>query len=412
MSLRRQLAIVALVYVVEGLPMGIHGDVWPVFFRRHGATLAEIGWLSAFSIAWSLKVLWSPLVDRWGERRHWIAACLSLMAACLALFAASDGEGVSAAAWLALAVFHLASATQDVAIDAYTIGLVDRGREGPANSVRITAYRAGLIAAGGLLLLPSWIGWSGTFLVAAAGFALSALAVLACPRVAVAEAERRALVPAMRRWILREGVVSVTAFVLLYRVGDRAMGPMVTPFWVDSGFSNEQLAFAKTTLGTLATVAGAVIGGGVVARIGIGRALGVLGVLAMASNLGYAAVAALHAGWAGMVAASAVESFCGGLASAAFLSYLMRICEKQHAAVQYALVTSLYALAGTLVAAPSGWITERIGFAAYFALTAAMALPAFAFLRGARGWLGVADDAPAALTPASSPEPRRDRPGS
>ena len=412
MSLRRQLAIVALVYVVEGLPMGVYADVWPVFFRRHGATLAEIGWLSGLSIAWSLKVFWSPLIDRFGERRRWIAACLALMAGCLAVFAGADRDGVGGIAWLAIGLFCFASATQDIAIDAYTIGLVERGREGPANSVRITAYRAGLIAAGGMLLLPRWIGWSGAFLAAALACALLAGAVLACPRVAVPEGARRELVPAMRRWILREGVVSVAAFVLLYRVGDRAMGPMVTPFWVDQGFSNEQIAFTKTTLGTLATVAGAVIGGGVVARIGIGRALGVLGVLAMASNLGYAAAAAVNAGWAGVTAASVVESFCGGLASAAFLSYLMRICEKEHAAVQYALVTSLYAFAGTLVAAPSGWITEHIGYTAYFTLTAAMALPAFAFLRSAQGWIGLADAAQAALTPASPPEHRRDPPRS
>ncbi len=392
--------------------MGVYADVWPVFFRRHGATLAEIGWLSGLSIAWSLKVLWSPLIDRFGERRGWIAASLTVMAGCLLVFAGGSQEGVGALAWLALGVFCLASATQDVAIDAYTIGLIERGREGPANSVRITAYRAGLIAAGGMLLLPRWIGWSGAFVAAALGFVLLAGAVFTTPRVAVPEVARRELFPALRRWILREGVVSVAAFVLLYRVGDRAMGPMVTPFWVDSGFSNEQIAFAKTTLGTLATVAGAVFGGGVVARIGIGRALGVLGVLAMASNLGYAAAAALGAGWLGVVSASALESFCGGLASAAFLSYLMRICEKEHAAVQYALVTSLYAFAGTLVAAPSGWITERMGYAAYFALTAAFALPAFAFLPGARSWIGPGEPPPAALTPASSQELRRDPPRS
>jgi PAT family beta-lactamase induction signal transducer AmpG len=200
--------------------------------------------------------------------------------------------------------------------------------------------------------------------------------------------------------------------VLLYRVGDRAMGPMVSPFWVDRGFSLEQIAFAKTTLGTLATVAGAVVGGLVVSRAGIARSLAILGALALASNLGYAAAAATDAGWIGVVSASVLESFCGGLASAAFLSYLMRICEKEHAAVQYALVTALYALAGTLVAAPSGWITERIGYAAYFALTAVFALPAFAFLPGARSWLGPAEAAPAALTPASPRAPRRDPPRS
>ena len=412
MSLRRQLAIVAVVYVVEGFPMGVYADVWPVFFRRHGASLAEIGWLSGLSIAWSLKVLWSPLIDRFGERRRWIAACVAVMAGCLLVFGGAEPGGVGTLAWLAIGLFCLASATQDVAIDAYTIGLVERGREGPANSVRITAYRVGLIAAGGMLLLPRWIGWPGAFLAAALALVSFAAAVLACPPVTVPEVARRELVPALRRWLLRSGVLSVGAFVLLYRVGDRAMGPMVTPFWVDRGFSNEEIAFAKTTLGTLATVAGAVVGGIVVSRAGIARSLAILGALALASNLGYAAAAATDAGWIGVVSASALESFCGGLASAAFLSYLMRICEKEHAAVQYALVTSLYALAGTLVAAPSGWITERIGYAAYFALTAVFALPAFAFLPGARSWLEPSEAPPAALIPASPRAPRPDPPRS
>jgi PAT family beta-lactamase induction signal transducer AmpG len=395
-SLSRQLAIVAVVYVVEGFPMGVFADVWPVYFRREGASLAAIGWLTSLSLAWSLKVLWSPLVDRFGERRRWIAACLAAMSGALFVFAGVEPGEVGALAWLAIGLFCLASATQDVAIDAYTIGLVDRGREGPANSVRITAYRVGLIAAGGMLLLPRWVGWSGAFLAAALGLLAFAAAVLACPRVAVPEAARREFLPALRRWLVRPGLPAVAGFVLLYRVGDRAMGPMVSPFWVDSGLSNEEIALAKTTLGTLATVAGAVAGGAAVARIGIGRALAWLGALALLSNLGYAAAAAAQAGRAGVIAASVVESFCGGLASAAFLSYLMRICEKEHAAVQYALVTSLYALAGTLVATPSGWVTERTGYAAYFALTAAFALPAFLFLPGARGWLG----AEPALTPA------------
>ena len=411
-SLRRQLAIVAVVYVVEGFPMGVYADVWPVFFRRHGASLAEIGWLAGLSIAWSLKVLWSPLVDRFGERRRWIAACVAVMAGCLLVFASAETDGVGTFAWLAIGLFCLASATQDVAIDAYTIGLVDRGREGPANSVRITAYRVGLIAAGGMLLLPRWIGWSGAFLAAALALLAFAAAVLACPAVAVPDTARRELFPALRRWLLRSGVFSVAAFVLLYRVGDRAMGPMVAPFWVDSGFSDEEIAFAKTTLGTLATIAGAVVGGLVVAKTGIGRSLLTLGALALASNLGYAAAAATGAGLLAVVSASALESFCGGLASAAFLSYLMRICEKEHAAVQYALVTSLYALAGTLVAAPSGWITERIGYTRYFALTAAYALPAFVFLPGARSWLAPGDAPPSALTPSTPRAPRRDPPRS
>ena len=126
---------------------------------------------------------------------------------------------------------------------------------------------------------------------------------------------------------------------------------------------------------------GAVVAAACVTRLGIARSLWLLGALALASNLAYAGAAAFPAlGWPAVYAASIVESFTAGMAGVGFMSYLMRICEKEHAAVQYALVTSVYAIAGTLVAVPSGWLTEQLGYAHYFGLTALFALPAFAFL--------------------------------
>jgi PAT family beta-lactamase induction signal transducer AmpG len=390
MSLRHKLSIMALVYLIEGFPMGVYANVWPVFFRRHDVSLTEIGWLSGLYVAWSAKVLWSPLVDRFGERRQWIAACLIVMAVCLVAIGAADIQQLGLFLWLLFSLYCIASATQDVAIDAYAIGLTDRGEEGPINSMKVTAYRAGLLAAGsGLLFLPRWIGWPGTFAVAAAFSAAMAASVFAAPRVAVpAESRRETLIP-LKRWLGRGGAVPVLSFILLYRVGDRAMGPMLTPFWVDRGFSDEEIATVSGAFGIGATVVGAIVGGAVVARIGIGRSLWALGSLALASNLGYAAAAAFPEwGRAGVYAASIVESFCGGLATAAFLSYLMRICEREHAAVQYALVTAIYALAGSLISIPSGWLADQLGYARYFALTALYALPAFVFLPRARGWIG------------------------
>jgi len=388
-SLRRKLWIIALVYVIEGFPMGVYGNVWPVFFRRNDVSLAEIGLLAGLSIAWSAKVLWSPLVDRFGERRRWIAGALLVMAACLMLFLGAPAARIGALLWVAMTLYCVASATQDIAIDAYTIGLVDRGEEGPANSVRVTAYRAGMIAAGGgLLFLPRWVGWNGTFAAAALASAAMAAVVFVCPRVEVPPESRRDTFRSLRRWLDRPGVIPVAGFILLYRVGDRALGPMIHPFWVDRGFSNEEIATVSTTLGALALVAGAIVGGLVVARTGIHRSLWILGLLALASNLAYAVAAAVpESGAAGVYAASVVESFCGGLATAAFMSLLMRVCEKEHAAVQYALLTALYALAGSAVAMPSGALTERLGYATYFAATAVFALPAFAFLPGVRSWL-------------------------
>ncbi|MBW2496545.1 MAG: MFS transporter [Deltaproteobacteria bacterium] len=389
MSLSRKLWIIALVYVIEGFPMGVYLDVWPVYFRRQGVSLTEIGWLAGLSALWSAKVLWSPLVDRYGDRQHWIVGALLAMTAALLTLVVLPSDRITPVLWAALALYCAASASQDIAIDAYTIGLVDPGEEGPTNSIRVGAYRVGLIAAGGgLLFLPRWIGWSGTWAVAAAISLAMAFSLRWTPRVPVPPESRHETRAALMRWLRRPAVWQVAAFVLLYRVGDRAMGPMVKPFWVDRGFSDEEIATISTTLGALATVLGALVGGGFVRRFGIGIGLAALGAFALASNLTYAAAAAWpEAGRTAVYAASIVESFCGGLATAAFLSYLMHICEKEHAAVQYALLTAIYALAGSLVAVPSGWLTERLDYAAYFALTALFALPAFAFLPGARRWI-------------------------
>jgi PAT family beta-lactamase induction signal transducer AmpG len=385
-SLTRKLSFVALLYVIEGFPMGVYADVWPIFFRRHGVSLAEIGLYSGLSLAWAAKVLWSPLIDRFGERRRWISGPLLGMAASLFIVSQVPSE-LGPILWSLMGLYCMASATQDIAIDAYTIGLVERGEEGPANSVRVGAYRVGMLTSGSaLLFLPRWIGWDGTFAVAGALSLAFSAAVYACPRVPL-RAREAGLIAPLRRWLSRPGVWAVTGFVLLYRVGDRALGPMLKPFWVDLGFADEEIAIYATSFGVAATIAGAAIGGLIVARIGIYRALWWLGGVALLSNLSYAAAALAENAKPMVIAASLVESFCGGLASAAFLSFLMRICEKRNAAVEYALLTALYATSGTAIALPSGLLTEAWGYATYFASTALFALPAFFFLPFSRSWL-------------------------
>ena len=380
MNLRRTLPIIALVYVIEGFPMGVH-DLWPGYLRGHGASLAQIGLLAALGSAWTLKVLWSPLVDRFGEPRQWIAGSMAVMAFALVGISRSDPHSISTSLWIAFCVYCLASATQDIAIDGYSIGITERGKEGPVNSMKAIAYRGGMVVATALFFLPRWIGWPGTFAVAALISACMAVAVFAAPRIAVPVRERRKLWPALKRWFGESHGVAVIVFVMLYRIGDLAMGPMLSTFWVDRGFSYEEIGLVSKGLGIGAFVLGAILGGWGVYQMGIARSLWLFGALALFSNLGYATVAAFpEFGRAGVYAAALIESFCGGLASAAFLSYLMNICQREHAAVQYALLTAAYRLPGIPAASMSGFLTERLDYAAYFALTAAMALPAFAFL--------------------------------
>lgn len=408
MPLRRKLLWIALLYFAEGLPFGIVKEIVPVYFKVSGVSLTDIGLASLLGLPWTLKVVWSPLVDRYGERRLWVTGCLMALALFTAMVPWFGVAPPSLGLWLVLLAITVASATQDVAIDAYTIGFVEPGEEGDANGVRVSAYRVALIATGGgLLLIAPWIGWQAAFLAGALVFALLAVATWRAPRVVVAADARRHWLAAMRRWLLRPGATAVFLFVLLYKLGDAAMGPMIKPFWIDRGLSVGEIGMVSTTFGVFATIVGALIGGRLTSRWGIFRALLVLGLVQAFSNLGYAAVAwlnpplptgevasvadalrALAEPGRGLIyAASMLESFTGGLGSAAFLAFLMHVCEKEHAAVQYAALSAVFALSRDVAGAISGWATTHLGYAPYFVLTFALAFPALALLPIVRTWI-------------------------
>jgi PAT family beta-lactamase induction signal transducer AmpG len=191
---------------------------------------------------------------------------------------------------------------------------------------------------------------------------------------------------AFRGWRERGALPAVLGFVLLFRLPDLAMGPMVAPFWVDGGIRREEIALVKSGIGFGATLAGAALGGFLVRRLGIGRSLWIAGALAMASNLGYAVAALAGGGRIPIFSASVAESLCSGVAAVGFMSFLMRICERAHAAVQYAALTSLGFLAGSLARGFSGVAAEQLGYAGFFAATALLALPAFTLLPAAARW--------------------------
>ena len=203
-------------------------------------------------------------MERFGARQDWIRGALIAMAASLAACRRAAREpDRHCRSWQRSRSICIASATQDIAIDGYTIGLVDRGREGPANAVRTTAYRVGLALSGsGLLLLPAWLGWHATFLVAAGLTALFAVALALTPPIALPPPARAPgrCTRCARGWRVRAWL-PVIAFVILFRIGDQAMGPMLPTFWVDRGFSDAELALFANLLGAGATIAGAIAGG-------------------------------------------------------------------------------------------------------------------------------------------------------
>jgi PAT family beta-lactamase induction signal transducer AmpG len=378
---KRVLFWISILYFAEGLPFGVAYDVWPVFFRVHGVSLREIGLMSLLSLPWTWKMLWAPLVDRYGSRQQWITTALFVLGATTLAIVPQDASHPSSLMWGLLLLFTTASATQDIAVDAYAVDVATPETTGSINGVRVSAARIAMLAGGGgMIFLADSTGWTLLwFVLAGVFFGLAALAWFS-PRAPLEESVRRHAVGPVLRWALRWEMLPVVAFILLYKLGDSTLGRMVKPFWVDRGYSLAEIGAISVSLGVVLTILGALAGGWFTDRRGIFQALLWLGLAQMVSNLGYVAVAAFELPRASIYVASMIESFTQGLGTAAFLSFLMNLCDKEHAASQYAILSALFALTRDVVGAFSGLGVEAWGYAAYFAVTTALALPGLVLL--------------------------------
>jgi PAT family beta-lactamase induction signal transducer AmpG len=467
MLLQSKLFWVGILYFSEGFPLGVFYDVFPVHFRQQGVNLAGIGLLSLLGLTWTLKFLWAPAVDHYRHHRRWMFSADLAMGVILLLFALQAGYG--SWVWIAIGAFTLLSATNDIAIDGYTIEMLDKHELGVANGLRIAFYRVGMLAAGFILICTDYLGWAGAYAVGAGIFLLAGLACLNAPREQTiqpagdltlrselkgllthpaafagvilfllgvvwladrttvwshavdhfwwyvfaaaallaaygairARRERHTatagaplaegpMFGALLEMLRRPRILPVVLFILVFKLGDSAMGFMIKPFWVDSGFSATQIGLVSVNIGLGLSIAGGIAGGWFTDRAGIFRGLWVLGLLQAFSNLGYAWVASIIPATTGapvaashelfMYAASAVESFTGGLGTAAFLAFLMAIVDKRHSATEYALLSSVFALSRSVSGWAGGYGAESLGYADYFLLTFFLSFPAYLLL--------------------------------
>jgi PAT family beta-lactamase induction signal transducer AmpG len=393
---KKKLGVVALLYFIQGAPAAILWEVLPVYFRLHGVSLRAIGGLRLLELPYSLKVFWSPLVHRYGDRRAWVMACMLGIAGVLLALPFVNVAAVGLIVLLLIFALTTLSATQDVAIDSYSVGLISREEEGAANGVRASAYRVALVfAGGGIVFLAALLEWNTLFMLASLVFVILALAVLAIPRLSLPEQAREHWLQGFMGWAGTWRVIPLVLFVLTYKLGEFAIGPMVKPFWVDYGKSiwplREDLMFQiglfPTTLGIILSIAGALAGGAFISRYGIFHGVWFLGLLQAMSNLGYSAVEWMNLGRFGLYGASMFESLSGGLGTAAFLAFLMNVCQKEHATVQYAFLSSIFSLTGRLVGGISGLGAERYGYGNYFAITFVLSLPAYFLLPWVKTWI-------------------------
>jgi len=393
---RKKLGTVALLYFIQGAPAAILWEVLPVYFRVNGVSLRAIGGLRLLELPYSLKVFWSPLVHRYGDRRVWIVACMLGIAGVLFALPFVNLASVGVIVLVLILMLTTLSATQDVAIDSYSVGLVNREEEGAANGVRASAYRVALVCVGGgLVFLAAILSWNSLFILAGTMFAILGCAAVRIPKLRLPEEAREHWLQGFVGWAGTWKVIPLVLFVLTYKLGEFAIGPMVKPFWVDYGKliwpAQEDLMFQiglfPTTFGIVLSVVGALAGGAFISRYGIFHGVWFLGLLQAVSNLGYSIVEWLDLGRFGLYGASMFESLSGGLGTAAFLAFLMNVCQKEHATVQYAFLSSVFSLTGRLIGGISGLGAEKYGYGNYFAITFVVSMPAYLLLPWVKHWI-------------------------
>jgi MFS transporter, PAT family, beta-lactamase induction signal transducer AmpG len=392
---RRMLAILCMGFA-SGLPLALTGSTFSIWLVEAHVSLTAIGLFANVGLAYTLKFLWAPVVDRvavplltraLGRRRGWaIAIELALAAALVALGALDPAHAPLGLLFALAALVAFLSASQDIVIDAYRVELLDELQQGGGAAATQVGYRIGMVAStAGALYLATYFGWFAAYVAMAALLGIGMVSVLMTrePKVAAGPREasfESAVVAPFAEFVRRDHAIAILAFVVLYKLGDALAGWMSNPFYIILGFSKIEIANVAKVFGLAASIAGVIAGGGVVYRLGIMPALLVCGVLQMLSNLMY--IAQL---WAGpdpaMLALTiAVENITGGMSSAAFVAYLSRLCNPAFTATQYALLSALAAAPRTLFTASGGFLVERMGWAPFFVLATCLCLPSLLLL--------------------------------
>lgn len=386
------LPLLTALYTAQGIPYGFFSLALPVLMREAGWSLTAIGFLQFLALPWAIKFLWAPVVDHTGSRRGWLLS-MQLLACAMALgMAWLDFQVGSIALMVAVFLFNLVAATQDIATDGLAVRLLNAQQRGVANAIQVGAYRLGMILGGGLLLwLSSRFGWPTTFVCMAALLALSTVPVwrmreppphVTVPAPTVPHAGQNGHpVPALLQpprgtalataWLhraLQPGLLALTGLIFCYRFGDQMVSGLVTPFIRDQGMSRETIALMKGVVGSGTSLLGAAMGGWLMLRVGRRSALLISG-LAQAAGFCIYVAAALHLGGAPLLwVATVVEGVVGTMASVALYSLMMDAADPAHAGTDYTLLASAGVAVGSLGGIAGGMVGDAFGYAPAFVL--------------------------------------------
>ena len=400
-----------------GLPLLLVLGTLSFRLREAGIDRSTIGYLSWVGLAYGFKWAWAPLVDRLplpllthalGRRRSWLLLSQCLVVAGLVGMALTDPRQALGPVVACALMVAFASATQDIALDAFRIESADANHQAALAAAYQTGYRLAMIWAGaGVLWIaaraeaPALAGaaaaatgaaayqngaWQTAYLVMAASMAVGMVTVLFSreprpvelpPARNAAEWLRGALLEPFADFVRRYRwqAALILALIAVYRISDVVMGIMANPFYVDMGYTKDEVAAVTKVYGVVMTLVGAFVGGSLAMRFGVMRILMLGALLSACTNLLFAWLAGHGHDVTALIAVVSADNLASGIASAAFIAYLSSLTNVSYSATQYALFSSMMLLLPKFVAGFSGDYVNAFGYAQFFASTALLGLP-------------------------------------
>jgi len=383
----------------SGLPLFILLSLLQAWLAKSGLNVKALGLFALVMFPYTWKFVWSPLMDRFhfgamGRRRGWMFFTQVLLFLGIGAMGMLDPlTQVGTIAFMASVVAFL-SASQDVAIDAFRREILPDDELGLGSAIHVNAYKvAGMVPGGLSLILADRLDWPSVFWITAAFMLPGLLCTLVVkePKVYGAPPKRlaEAVVLPFREFIARGGwrnAAWVLGFILLYKLGDSMATALSTKFYIDLGFTMTQIGVVAKATSLWASVAGGIVGGIWMVRLGINRALWIFGVIQAVAILGFAWLAHVGADTVSLAVAIALEAFGTGLGTTAFVAYIMRQTDPRYTATQLALFTSLMAVPRTFINSSVGFIVDTTGWLNFFIICFILALPGMLMLPRIAAW--------------------------
>lgn len=394
-----QLFEIFVLGIISGIPLAIIVTTIVAWLKESGITIEVITTFAVARLAYSLKPLWSPIVDycsipglnRFGRRKSWMIFCSLLISFVLYALSNTSPNSTLSTLYVLTICLGIFSATFDISFDAFRIERLEQNTQGLGAACAVFGYRIGLLLAGGGALYLAHIidSWAQTFLYMSGIFIISVVFIFFINEqqydtkssIDISLRNLRILViKPFIDFLNREGSVPVLLAVIFFKLGDAMLGVVSIPFYLELGYSKEQIAIAVKIYGFAATILGTYAGGFIIYKIGYFRGLIVSGIVQSITHLTFVWLNHQNADFQALFTAISIENFAAGMGAAALVAYVSILCNKKYAATQYAMLSSAASLFNNTVTIYGGTLVHQIGWDYFFILTIILAIPGILLL--------------------------------